>query len=137
MTRTYTAHTMSGLYFTGNYKVHGTAAIDGLKYGQCGITKSGESEILISYITPVAAVIHTGGFRWLAINGLYSRSTARHISLFAARYNVPYSTIKRLAGTDYIYNVDTGEIKNVGRDNIQRTIDRFLSRSTFYYDKIK
>lgn len=85
----------------------------------------------------VAAVIHTGGYRWLGVRSLYSATTRRHISAFAAEFGVSYEVAKRIAATGYIYNIDTGEVKKAGYTNIEKAIERALSATDFYTERIK
>jgi hypothetical protein len=65
---------------------------------------------LISYETRVADIIEDG---WVIVHGLYSRTTIRHISAFAAEYcNTDYYTLKKCYTENLAYNIYTKEFFN-------------------------
>ena len=64
--------------------------------------------ILRSYYTD-AAMIRSDG--WLAINGLYSATTRKHIGAFVKEYaNISYQLAKQLYNDKMRYNIYTGEV---------------------------
>lgn len=64
--------------------------------------------ILRSYYTD-AAMIRSDG--WLAINGLYSMTTRKHIGAFVKEYaNISYQLAKQLYNDKMRYNIYTGEV---------------------------
>ena len=122
----------TGNYIKSVYFVHVSERLHGIPTGQCGVVKANNGmRVLISYTTPCAVVtgVDLHGNMWLAVRGLYSATTRRHLSSFAREFGVPYSVVKAIAATDYIYNIATGELKNVGFDNIEKTIQRAADRS--------
>ena len=127
----------TGSYVRASYYVHVSERLNDMPTAQCGVVKSTNgSQVLISYITPCAIVTpdnYNGGGKWLAVRGLYSATTRRHLSIFAQQFGVSYSVVKKIAATDYIYNITTGEYKNVGFDNIEKTIQRAVDRSPDYF----
>ncbi len=72
------------------------------------------TRVLVSYRTPVAELTDDG---WLYVNGIYSRTTGRHITAFIKEYapNIatPFQTAKWLATERLAMNINTGEIKKV------------------------
>lgn len=65
---------------------------------------------LISYSTAVAHIIQDG---WVIVNGLYSRTTIRHLSAFAKEYcKTDYYTLKRCYTENLAYNIYTREFYN-------------------------
>ena len=67
------------------------------------------SMALVSYSTTVATVDAEG---WLHINGLYSRTTIKHIGWFAKLLGITYSLCKQLLQDEKDMNIHTGEIKD-------------------------
>lgn len=125
----------TGSYIKSVYFVHVSERLHDMPSAQCGVVKANDGmRVLISYITPCAVVTGAnGGNMWLGVRGLYSATTRRHLSSFAREFGVPYSVVKTIAASDYIYNIVTGELKNVGRDNIEKTIQRAADRSSDYF----
>lgn len=67
------------------------------------------SMMLVSYSTPVITIDTDG---WLACNGLYSRTTIRHIGNFMRAYTQgDYYDAKTCALDNKEYNIYTGEIR--------------------------
>lgn len=64
---------------------------------------------LISYKTTVAQVDPEG---WLSINGLYSRTTIKHIGWFAQLLGTTYTTCKQIYHDNKEMNIHTGEIRD-------------------------
>ena len=62
---------------------------------------------LISYYTTVITVNKDG---WLHINGLYSRTTIKHIGWFMKICDLSYQTAKWLLQNEFDMNIYTGEI---------------------------
>lgn len=50
---------------------------------------------------------------WVKINGLYSATTRKHIGWFAKMLNLTYQDLKRLYEDNKMYNVYSGEIKDM------------------------
>lgn len=63
---------------------------------------------LVSYKTTVITVDKDG---WLHINGLYSRTTIKHISWFMKLVGMSYQTAKSLLHDNMDINIHTGEVK--------------------------
>ena len=66
------------------------------------------SMALISYNTTVITVDKDG---WMHINGLYSRTTIKHIGWFAKMVGTTYHTCKTLLHDNYDMNINTGEVR--------------------------
>lgn len=67
-----------------------------------------ETCYLWSYRTLVAKVEKN----WLSINGLYSRTTRRHIGAFVREYcNTDYQCAKQLYEDGMKLNIETGEVQ--------------------------
>lgn len=62
---------------------------------------------LVSYRTVVATVDAEG---WLHVNGLYSRTTIKHLGWFAKLIGTNYQTLKSLLGDMKDMNIHTGEV---------------------------
>lgn len=68
------------------------------------------AKVLVSYYTPVIRVDKDG---WMEVNGLYSRTTIKHIGWFMRDYyNMTYQFAKSLYLNNIRYNIYTGEIEN-------------------------
>lgn len=64
---------------------------------------------LISYTTKVAEIDNEG---WLAIYGLYSITTRKHIGVFVSEYaDMTYQQAKAIYEDGYKYNIYTGEVR--------------------------
>ena len=69
-----------------------------------------KSIILVSYSTPVITVDADG---WLACNGLYSRTTIKHIGKFMRTYTKgDYFDAKACVVNNLEYNIYTGEVRD-------------------------
>ena len=69
-----------------------------------------KSFTLVSYSTPVITVDADG---WLACNGLYSRTTIRHIGQFMRAYTKgDYFDAKACVVNNLEYNIYTGEVRD-------------------------
>lgn len=78
-----------------------------MPYAQATIKMTEEATHLISYVTCVATIDSEG---WVAVNGLYSNTTRRHLSAFAAECcNTNYQTLKKCYVEKLRYNIYTGE----------------------------
>lgn len=68
---------------------------------------------LVSYRTRVIELTNSG---WLYVEGIYSRTTGRHITAFLNEYaphlKNPYQLAKQLAHDHVAFNIYTGEIKD-------------------------
>lgn len=65
---------------------------------------------LVSYTTCVAHIIDGG---WVIVNGLYSATTRKHLSAFAAEYcGTDYYTLKKCYTENLAYNIYTKEFFN-------------------------
>jgi hypothetical protein len=62
---------------------------------------------LVSYKTVVITVDKDG---WLHINGLYSRTTIKHIGWFMKMCGLSYQTAKQLLVDNMNMNIYTGEV---------------------------
>ena len=78
------------------------------KAAACILYYDDGSFTLKSYNTIVITVNAEG---WLHINGLYSRTTIKHIGWFAKLVNLNYSTLKQLLLDNVDININTHEIK--------------------------
>lgn len=80
-------------------------------YAQAEVyTYSDGTIALVSYKTTVA-VIEEGS--WLAIRGLYSRTTIKHISWFMRELGLTYQLAKQLYEDGYEMNIHTGEMRRL------------------------
>ena len=69
-----------------------------------------KSFTLVSYSTPVITVDADG---WLAFNGLYSRTTIKHIGKFMRTYTKgDYFDAKACVVNNLEYNIYTGEVRD-------------------------
>ena len=69
-----------------------------------------KSFTLVSYSTPVITVDADG---WLVCNGLYSRTTIRHIGQFMRAYTKgDYFDAKACVVNNLEYNIYTGEVRD-------------------------
>ncbi len=64
---------------------------------------------LISYTTAVIGINSEG---WLEVNGLYSRTTIKHIGWFMRELGFTYQLAKDLYLNNMRFNIHTGEIEN-------------------------
>ena len=64
---------------------------------------------LVSYTTTVIEINPEG---WLSVNGLYSRTTIKHIGWFMRERGMSYYTAKQLYIDNKEMNVYTGEIRD-------------------------
>lgn len=65
---------------------------------------------LVSYTTVVIEITPDG---WMTVNGLYSRTTIKHIGWFMRERDMTYQLAKQLYNDNMKMNVYTGEIKAV------------------------
>jgi hypothetical protein len=78
------------------------------KYAQAQVvTYPDNSQALISYTTTVVEIDPEG---WLRVNGLYSRTTIRHISWFMRELGFTYQLAKQLYWDRKEMNIYTGEV---------------------------
>ena len=89
-----------------------TTNLSAMPYAQATVRKFDNGNIaLISYVTTVAWLDNNG---WLTIHGLYSATTRRHIGAFVKEYAcIDYQTAKRLYNDGMMYNIYTGEVKEI------------------------
>lgn len=81
-----------------------------MPYANATIIENDSKNInLISYVTTVIE-IKDG---WLQVNGLYSRTTRRHISNFMREFGFSYQLAKQLYDDKMVLNIFTGEVKNL------------------------
>ena len=66
---------------------------------------------LVSYTTAVIGINPEG---WLEGNGLYSRTTIKHIGWFMRELGFTYQLAKHLYTNNMRFNIRTGEIENRG-----------------------
>jgi hypothetical protein len=74
-----------------------------MPYAQAHIVRNGQAVVLVSYRT--ACVMINNGI--LTCNGLYSRTTIRHISAFCRQFNTSYSIAKKCYQEGVAYNLNT------------------------------
>lgn len=79
------------------------------KYAQAHKEVTSHGLDLYSYTTKVAE-LRDG---WLRINGLHSMTTRRHISWFMRELGFTYQLAKQLYEDNKIFNIYTGEVKEV------------------------
>lgn len=81
---------------------------NGHEKAQCYVRSFGDdNKWLVSYHT-IVAEIQNG---WLIINGLYSRTTIKHIGWFMKSLGFDYQTAKTLYEKGLAMNIHTGEVK--------------------------
>ena len=76
----------------------------------CILTYTTGSIILVSYSTSVAMIDRDG---WLHINGLYSRTTIKHIGWFMKMFGLTYQDAKQIYMDDMEMNIYTGEVRKI------------------------
>ena len=88
-------------------RVYCDKALSRIPYGQCGVRFDGSRTVLVSYLTDVAYI--DGNV--LHVNGLYSRTTIKHISAFLKEYapHVSYYTVRDAVRDGANIDVQTGE----------------------------
>lgn len=83
---------------------------NGHKYAQTFVRIwDNDSVELWSYSTKVVEISPAG---WLAVNGLYSMTTIKHIGWFMRERGMTYQLAKQLYLDNKIYNVYTGECRD-------------------------
>jgi len=87
----------------GKFEGHNSAA--------ARITENNGNYYLISYATMVAELTREG---WLRVNGLYTRTTKKHIGWFMHELNSTYQFAKQLVFDNMEYNINTGEYRCAG-----------------------
>lgn len=88
--------------------------LSAMPYAQAHIEIDDNGNVaLFSYVTLVATITADG---WLTVNGLYSMTTRKHISVFMREYgeNLDYDAAKRAYEGNYRINIYTGEIEELG-----------------------
>lgn len=72
-----------------------------MPYAQAHIVRNGQKVVLVSYRT--ACVMINNGI--LTCNGLYSRTTIRHIGAFCRQFGTDYFVAKRCYQTSSAYDL--------------------------------
>ena len=81
-------------------------SLEKMPYAQAKVRITDDSKaVLVSYTTEVAYIDAEG---WVRVRGLYSATTRRHISAFAAEYGTSYYKLKRCYIEQLTYNIYTG-----------------------------
>lgn len=96
------------------------------------ITHEDGSVTLVSYQTEVAHLTADG---WLTINGMYSKTTGRHIVAFIKEYaptvtDQPYQTAKAMVESKFRLNITTGEVCDI--EEVQAMKMRILKNPGYY-----
>ena len=87
------------------------SSINGHKYANVRVLITDDNTVrLISYTTTVIEIDSNG---WLTVNGLYSRTTIKHIGWFMRERGMTYQLAKQLYNDGMKYNIYTGEIANL------------------------
>lgn len=87
------------------------SSINGHKYANVRVLITDDNIVrLISYTTTVIEIDSNG---WLTVNGLYSRTTIKHIGWFMRERGMTYQLAKQLYNDGMKYNIYTGEIANL------------------------
>lgn len=84
--------------------------INGHEHAQVRVYKYEDGTVVLhSYATDVCMIDKDG---WLTVNGLYSRTTIKHIGWFMSIYGkgFGYYTAKRAYETGMVFNLETGEV---------------------------
>ena len=85
---------------------------NGHRYAQtCVLIFDDNTVELWSYTTRIITITPDG---WLSCNGLYSRTTIKHIGWFMRERGFTYQLAKQLFIDDKEFNVYTGEIRDRG-----------------------
>ena len=92
------------MYFTKSNNGHNYAAT-------CVRIYDDDTVELVSYTTTVITITPDG---WLSCNGLYSRTTIKHIGWFMRERGMTYYLAKQMYLDNMEYNIYTGEIRNRG-----------------------
>lgn len=84
---------------------------NGHKYAQTHVINYEDGTVvMMSYTTPVILISADG---WLKVNGLYSRTTIKHIGWFMRERGLSYQLAKQLYNDNMQMNIHTGEVKAV------------------------
>lgn len=82
---------------------------NGHKYAQSKIIRYDNGDvIMVSYTTTVCEI---SADRWLTVNGLYSRTTIKHIGWFMKELGLDYQLAKMLYMNNLQCNLYTGELR--------------------------
>lgn len=84
---------------------------EGHKSAAARIVENNGGYSLVSYATTVAKLSPDG---WLRVNGLYTRTTKKHIGWFMHELYSTYQFAKQLVTDNMEYNINTGEYRPVG-----------------------
>lgn len=80
------------------------------KQAQACVNYYGDGSFALqSYSTIVAEVDPHG---WLHVNGLYSRTTIKHLGWFARMLGTTYQTLKQILMDEKEMNIHTGEVRD-------------------------
>lgn len=87
-----------------------TRKLNNHEYAQARIIMFDDGTIALQSYNTIVIEINANG--WMQVNGLYSRTTIKHIGWFMRElYNLTYYDAKNAYTSHYLYNVLTGEIK--------------------------
>ena len=89
--------------------MYNTTKLSAMPYAQATVIRFDNGAVTLrSYATDVAHIDPNG---WLAVYGLYSATTRKHISAFVKEYaGISYQVAKDLHLRRYMYNIYTGEV---------------------------
>ena len=88
-----------------------TTKLSAIPYGNAKIHIYNEDNIDLQSYETIVAVVRNG---WLKVCGLYSATTRKHISAFVREYcGISYQVAKMLYKDGYLYNIHTGEVREV------------------------
>ena len=110
----YIAHCQSG-YYCYDRIVMVDKKLPDHEYMQAGTILHNNGEFLVSYDTIVAEI--TDG--WIHSYGTFSRTTARHIGIWARQYGLSYYFIKQLYEKNLEYNIYSKEYRPAVEGTIQ------------------
>lgn len=89
-----------------------TKRLNNHEYAQAKIINFNDGTIALQSYNTIVIEINADG--WMQVNGLYSRTTIKHIGWFMREmYNLTYQHAKDAYVKNYRLNVLTGEIKEM------------------------
>ena len=82
---------------------------DGHEQAQAQILYFNDGSMALQSYNTIVATVNASG--WVHVNGLYSRTTIKHLGWFARAIGTTYQTLKTLLCDNMDMNIYTGEVK--------------------------
>lgn len=83
--------------------------IKGHKYAAVKVNHYADGSIALQSYNTIVIEIDADG--WMTVNGLYSRTTIKHIGWFMRELGLNYYTAKSIYRNGYKFNINTGEVR--------------------------